>query len=39
MMGLCGILALVSAAISAATISNTITYHDEHQPPHFEIMG
>jgi hypothetical protein len=39
MMGLCGILALVSAAISAATISNNITYHDEHQPPHFEIMG
>ncbi len=39
MMGLCGVLALVSAVVSAVTISNTMPYHDEHQPPHFEIVG
>lgn len=39
-MGLCGILALVSAAVSAATISNQVHYHsDEDHPPLFEIMG
>ncbi len=39
MMGLCGVLALVSAAVSAATISNQLLHHDEHQTPIFEIMG
>ncbi len=29
MMGLCGILALISAAVSMATISNKITHHEE----------
>lgn len=40
MMGLCGFLALVSAAVSMATISNQITHHgDEPHAPRFEIMG
>jgi MFS family permease len=40
MMGLCGGLALVSAGISAATISNQLIHHDdEPHPPIFEIMG
>ncbi len=39
MMGLCGILALVSAVIAFATITNEITHHDESVPPPFEIMG
>lgn len=40
MMALCGLLALASAGVSALTITNQITHHDDgHQPPHFEIMG
>lgn len=40
MMALCGVLALISAGVSALTITNQITHHeDSHQPPHFEIMG
>ena len=33
MMGLCGILAFVSAAVSVATISNKITHFDEAKEP------
>ncbi len=36
MMALCGVLALVSAAISVATISNTISEHDEIKIPWLE---
>ncbi|NJN96020.1 MAG: MFS transporter [Anaerolineales bacterium] len=40
MMALCGVLALISAGVSALTITNQITHHEDgHQPPHFEIMG
>lgn len=39
MMGLCGILALISAAVAFATITNQITHHDESVNPPFEIMG
>jgi EmrB/QacA subfamily drug resistance transporter len=37
MMGLCGVLALASAALSAATISNKIAHHDQSKTiPWFE---
>jgi EmrB/QacA subfamily drug resistance transporter len=40
MMALCGFLALASAVVSVATISNEIIPHDDtHQTPHFEIVG
>lgn len=39
MMGLCGVLALISAAVAFATITNQITHHDESITPPFEIMG
>jgi EmrB/QacA subfamily drug resistance transporter len=40
MMALCAVLALVSAAVSFATITNEITYYDkDHPAPHFEIMS
>lgn len=39
MMGLCGVLALISAVVAYATITNHITHHDESAPPPFEIMG
>ncbi len=37
MMALCGVLALVSAAIAAMTISNQITLHDERVMPGLEV--
>jgi MFS family permease len=41
MMGVCGVIALISAAISVKTITNQITVHhdDDHPVPRFEIMG
>ncbi|MCL4296562.1 MAG: MFS transporter [Anaerolineae bacterium] len=42
MMAACALLALVSAGVSVATITNEITHHEDgHQvpPPHFEILG
>jgi hypothetical protein len=41
MMAVCALLALVSAGVSLATITNEITHHEDgHQvPPHFEILG
>ena len=39
MMGLCGILALISAVVAFATITNQITHHDESVTSPFEIMG